>query len=122
MSNLKETAENALEMGKQVKESVVAFGETAATKAADVRDGAGQALHNAAWSVRKGSAAIDTAANKLDSAGSYLESCSVKSAANRVSQFGRNHMTGSLIAAVAVGFLAGSYLVRAMQTRPLPAQ
>ncbi len=117
MTNLKETAENAIEMGKQVKDTVAAFSETAANKVADVRDGAANALHTAASSVRKGSVAIDTAAGKLDSAGSFVEGCSVKSAADRVSEFGKSHLTGSLIMAMAIGFLAGSAMGRALQSR-----
>ena len=113
MTNLKETAENALEMGKQVKDTVAAFGETAANKVAEVRDGAGRALHNVAGSIRQGSDAIDHAAEKFDSAGSFVESCQVKNAVAKAGEFGRSHMTGSLLIAMAVGFLVGAAMFRA---------
>ena len=113
MTNLKETAESAIEMGKQVKESVTAFSENAANRVAEVREGTGKALHSAAGSARRSSAAIDDAADKLDAAGFYVQSCNMKNTLSRLGDFGRSNLVGSLIAAAVVGFVAA----RALQSR-----
>ena len=113
MTNLKETAESAIEMGKHVKDSVASFGENAANKVAEVREGTGKALHSVAGSARRSSDAIDSAADKLDAAGFFVQSCNMKNTLNRLGDFGRSNLVGSLIIAGVVGFMAA----RALQSR-----
>jgi ElaB/YqjD/DUF883 family membrane-anchored ribosome-binding protein len=121
VTNLKTVAETALELGQEVKESVEEFSRSAGRKLHDAREGTGSALHAAADSVRQGSKAINNVASgtasRLDATASFVEDASLKSLFSGLRKYGRSHLTGSLIAAAAVGFLAGSALSRAARSR-----
>src|SRR5208283_4973022 len=86
----------------------------------EARDETADALHTAASSVRRtgrqGSAAIDNlaadTADRLDATASYVEDHDLNDVLAGLRRFGRRHLTGSLVAAVAVGFLAGTALSR----------
>jgi hypothetical protein len=94
---------------------------SAGRKLDEARDETGAALHTAASTVRKtgrqGSKAIDDlatgAADRLDATGTYVEDHDLRDALTGLRRFGRRHLAGSLLAAVAVGFFAGSALSRA---------
>lgn len=117
MSNLKTVAEKASELGHEVKE----LGRSAGQKLQEMREGGASAFHEAAASVRKGSDAIEdlasSTAGRLDAAGAFVKKCSANNILVRVRKFGRNHLGGALIAAVAIGFFAGSALNRAARSR-----
>jgi ElaB/YqjD/DUF883 family membrane-anchored ribosome-binding protein len=121
MPCLRTLTESASELGKDAKESVEELGRSAGRKLDEVRDETGAALHSAAASVRKtgrqGSDAVDNlatgAADRLDSTASYVEDHDLGDALAGLRRFGRRHLAGSLMAAAAVGFLAGSALSRA---------
>lgn len=121
MTNLRTVAQTASDLGTEVKESVADFSRTAGRKIEDARAGTGSALHTAASSVRKSSAAIDDlatgTADRLDATGSFVENYHMKDALNGLMKFGRSHLAGSLMVAAAVGFLAGSALSRGSQPR-----
>jgi hypothetical protein len=97
------------------------LGRSAGKKLDEAREETGDALHSAASSVRatgrQGSDAIDNlatgAADRLDAAASYVEDHDLKGVFADLRRFGRRHLTGSLVAAAAIGFLAGSALRRA---------
>jgi hypothetical protein len=120
VTNLKTVAETAAELGKEVKQSVNEFGRSAGSRLENARAGTGSALHAAASSVRKGSAAIDGlaagAANRLDATASYVEGFEVKNAFARLREFGTSHLTATIVGAAAAGFLAGSALSRASRS------
>jgi len=120
MTNLKTVADTALELGQEVRDTVEEFSRTAGRKIQEAREGTGSALHSAADSVRQGSKAIDNVAagtaSRLDATGSFVEDVSLKSVFGSLRKFGRSHLAETVIAAAAVGFLAGSALNRA--TRP----
>jgi ElaB/YqjD/DUF883 family membrane-anchored ribosome-binding protein len=121
MTTLRTFTDTASELGKEAKESVEEFGRSAGMKLDQARDDTGDALHAAASSVRstgrKGSEAIDNlatgAANRLDATGSYVEDHDLRDVFTGLRNFGRRHLTGSLVAAAAVGFLAGSAIGKA---------
>ena len=108
MTTLKEVTETASQFGKDVKDSVEDFSRSAGKKFEAAKEGTGDALHSAASSVRKGSAAIDNVADRLDATGTFVEDCELKSAFKGLRKFGRSHLTESLVVAAAIGFLAGS--------------
>jgi ElaB/YqjD/DUF883 family membrane-anchored ribosome-binding protein len=120
MTNLKTVAETAAELGQDVAESVEEFGRTAGRKLAEVRDNTGSALHAAASSVRQGSKSVNKiasgAAGRLDASASFVEGFTSKNVLAKVRQFGRSHVTGFVVAGLAIGFLAGTAMTRA--TRP----
>jgi len=97
------------------------FGRSAGRKLDEARDETGGALHAAASSVRatgrKGSAAIDDltagAADRLDATASYVENHDLSDVFTGLRRFARRHLTGSLVAAVAIGLFAGAALNRA---------
>lgn len=66
------------------------------------------------------SAAIDHlttgAADRLDATASYVEDYELRDAFKGLRQFGRRHLTASLVVAAAIGFLAGTALT-ARRTR-----
>jgi ElaB/YqjD/DUF883 family membrane-anchored ribosome-binding protein len=68
-------------------------------------------LHAAASSIRKGSKAIDdlaeSAADRLDGAGSYVEKHNVKRTIGESRKLVRQHPTESLALAAGVGFVIG---------------
>jgi 2-methylaconitate cis-trans-isomerase PrpF len=118
VSTLKTLTEQASEFGKETKESIEELGRSAGRRLDEARDETGGALHAAASSVRttgrKGSKAIDNlatgAADRLDATGTYVERHDLR---GMVRSFSLRHLTGSLVAAAAIGFLAGSALSRA---------
>ena len=120
MTTLKTLTEQASELGKEAKESMEELGRSAGRRLDEVRDEAGGALHTAASSVRttgrQGSEAIDdlatSAADRLDATASYIEDHDLRDVLTGLRRFGRRHLTGSLVAAAAIGFLAGVALSR----------
>jgi len=96
------------------------LGRSAGRKLDDTRDQTGDALHAAASSVRttgrRGSKAIDNlatgTADRLDATASYIEDHDLGDMCTSVRSFSGRHLTGSLVAAAAFGFLAGSALSR----------
>ena len=121
MTTLKTMTETASELGKEAKESIEELGRSAGRKLDKARDETGEALHTAASSVRttgrQGCEAIDDlatgAADRLDATASYVEDHDLRDVFTGLRGFARRHLTGSLVAAVAVGFLAGSAICRA---------
>jgi ElaB/YqjD/DUF883 family membrane-anchored ribosome-binding protein len=120
LTTLRTLTETASELGKEARESIEELGRSAGKRLDEARDQTGDALHSAASSVRKtgrqGSAAIDDcstrAADRLDATASFIEDHDLGDALDGLRRFARRHMTGSLVAAVAIGFLAGSALRR----------
>ena len=120
MTSLKTLTDAASELGKDAKESVEELGRSAGRKLDDAREDTAGALHTAASSVRRtgrqGSEAIDNlatgAADRLDATASYVEDHDLSDAIQGLRRFGRHHLTGSLVFATAVGFLAGAALNR----------
>lgn len=121
LTTLRTLTETASELGKEAKESVEELGRSAGRKLDQARDDTGEALHAAASSVRstgrKSSDAIDNCstrtADRLDATASYIEDHDLRDVFTGLQRFARRHLTGSLVAAVAVGFLAGSAICRA---------
>jgi ElaB/YqjD/DUF883 family membrane-anchored ribosome-binding protein len=121
VTTLRTLTETASELGKEAKEPVEELGRTAGRRLEQARDDTGDALHAAASSVRstgrKSSDAIDNCstrtADRLDATASYIEDHDLKDVFDGLWKFGRRHLTGSLVAAAAVGFLAGSAICRA---------
>ena len=120
MTTLRTLSETASELGKEAKESIEELGRSAGKKLDEARDETGDALHSAASSVRRtgrqGSAAIDNCstrtADRLDATASYIEDHDLGDVFTGLQRFARRHLTGSLVVAVAIGFLAGSALSR----------
>jgi ElaB/YqjD/DUF883 family membrane-anchored ribosome-binding protein len=79
-----------------------------------------ESLHAAAASIRKGSKAIedvaDSAADKLDGAGSYVEKHNVKRAIAESRQLVRRYPVETLVLAAGAGFLSGFAIRRLMHT------
>ena len=121
LTTLRTLTETASELGKEARESMEDLGRSAGRKLDQARDDTGDALHAAASSVRKtgrkGSEAIDNlstgAADRLDATASYVEDHDLRDVFTGLRKFGRRHLTGSLVAAAAFGFLAGSAINRA---------
>jgi ElaB/YqjD/DUF883 family membrane-anchored ribosome-binding protein len=117
--------ETASELGKEAKDSIEEMGRSAGRKMDAAREETGGALHAAASCVRKtgrqGSEAIDNlatgTADRLDATASYVEDHDLRDALTGLRRFGRRHLTGSLVAAGAIGFLAGYALTRAPRPR-----
>ena len=120
MTTLRTVTDTAAELGKQARESIEELGQSAGKKLDEARDETGGALHSAASSVRRagrqGSAAVDNCstrtADRLDATASYIEDHDLGDVFTSLKKFARRHLTGSLVAAVAIGFLAGSALSR----------
>jgi ElaB/YqjD/DUF883 family membrane-anchored ribosome-binding protein len=114
-----------VEHGKEAKESLEELGRSAGRRLDQARDETGDALHSAASSVRKtgrqGSAAIDDCstrtADRLDATASFIEDHDLGDALTGLRRFARRHLTGSLVAAAAIGFLAASALSRVTHSR-----
>ena len=125
MATLKTVTETASEFGKEARESIDDLVRSAGKRLDNARDDTGDALHAAASSVRttgrQGSEAIDNlatgAADRLDATASYIEDHDLRDVFTGLRRFARRHLTGSLVAAVAIGFLAGSALCRATHSR-----
>ncbi len=109
MTTLKTLSEKASELGKE-----------AGRKLDEVRDETGSALHTAAATVRttgrQGSEAIDnlaaSTAARLDATAAYIEDHDLIRMYSGLRGYGRRHMAGSMLAAAAIGFLAGSAINR----------
>jgi len=125
VTTLKTVTEQASEIGKEAKESMEELGRSAGRRLDEARDETGDALHAAASSVRttgrKGSEAIDNlaagAADRLDATASYVEDHDLRDVFAGLRRFGRRHLAGSLVAAAAIGFFAGSALSRVTHSR-----
>jgi ElaB/YqjD/DUF883 family membrane-anchored ribosome-binding protein len=121
LTTLRTLTDTASELGNEARGSVEEFGRSADRKLDQARDDTGDALHAAASSVRctgrKGSEAIDNlatgTADRLDATASYVEDHDLRDVFAGLRNFGRRHLTGSLVVAAAVGFLAGSALSKA---------
>jgi ElaB/YqjD/DUF883 family membrane-anchored ribosome-binding protein len=124
VSSLKTFADAASEFGKDAKEAVGELGRSASRKLDDARDQTAGTLHNAASSVRsagrQGSEAIDNlatgAADRLDTAAAYVDNYDPRDVFNGVRNFVRRRPTASLVAAAAIGFVAGVTLIRAVHS------
>ena len=120
MTTIETMTERASELGKEAKASVEGLGRSAGRRLDEARDETGDALHSAASAVRstgrRGSGAIDNlatgAADRLDATASYIEDHDLRSVCTGLHGFGRRHLTGSLVAAAAIGVLAGYALSR----------
>jgi len=116
VTTLRTVTVTAAELGKEARESIEELGRSAGRKLDEARDETGGALHSAASSVRRagreGSAAIDNCstrtADRLDATASYIEDHDLGDAFTGLRRFARKHPTRSLVAAAAIGFLAGS--------------
>ena len=121
MTNLKTVTESASDLGNEAKDSIEELGRTTVRKLDETRGETAAALHSAASSVRatgrRGSAAIDElsngAADRLDATATYVEDHDLRSAFNSIQRYGRHHLAGSIVTAVALGFIAGSAISRA---------
>ena len=124
MTTLETLTETASELGKQTRESIEELGRSAGRRLDEARDETGAALHSAASSVRstgrQSSAAIDNCstqtADGLDATASYIEDHDLGDAVTGLRRYARRHMTGSLVAAAAIGVLAGAFVSRAIHT------
>lgn len=112
-TSLKQAASTALDLGRDVKDSVVEL----ARKIDSARDQTGDALHDAASSMRRSSAKIDNlakdAAKRLDATASFVEDANLKGLGNGVQRFAQNHLTFTLLVAAAAGFWAATAFSRA---------
>ena len=121
LTTSKTLTETASDLGRQAMESAEELGQSAGQKLEDARVGTGDALHAAASSVRttgrKGCDAISNlatgTADRLDASATYVEEHDLRSVSLGLRTFARRHLTGSLLTAAAIGFLAGSALIRA---------
>jgi ElaB/YqjD/DUF883 family membrane-anchored ribosome-binding protein len=120
MTNLTETASK---LGAKVSEAqgrAEDLSRAAGNKLDEVRSETAGAFHTAASSVRAtarhGCEVIDgvatRTADKLDAAGSYVEDHDLRGLFGSFRQVVRRHPAGSLMAATAIGFFAGSALRR----------
>jgi hypothetical protein len=124
MTNEKTLAETAAALGHEAKESIEELSRTTAETLDRAQDKTRGALHTAAASVRstgrQGSEAIGQAAteaaDRLDAGAAYLDEHDWRGVPTGVRKFAHRHLTGSLLAAAAIGFVAAS-AVRAM-SRP----
>ncbi len=121
LTTLKTVTETASELGKEATESVEQMGRSAGRRLDAVRTETGAALHTAASSVRatgrQGAEAIDNLATgtaaRLDATASLVEDHDLNDVLTGLRRYGRRHMAGSLVAAAAIGFFAGSAMRRA---------
>jgi len=124
LTTLETVPETASEFGKQTRESIEELGRSAGRKLDKARDETGAALHSAASSVRStgrdSSAAIDNCsthtADRLDATASYIEDHDLGDAVTGLRRFAHRHLTGSVVAAAALGVLAGAFLSRVTHT------
>lgn len=120
MTTQETVKKTASELGKDAKESVEELGRSAGRRMDEVRGETGAALHTAARSVRGaglgGSAAVEElaagTANQLDATASFVENHDLRDALTSLRMFSHRHLTGSLLAAAAVGLLAGTAIRR----------
>jgi len=115
VTTVKTVTDQAADLGRETRDSVEDLGRSAGKRLDEARGEVGGALHATASSVRntgrKGSETIETlaagAADRLDATASYVEDHDLR---GMVRGFGRRHPGASLVAAAAVGFLAGSFV------------
>lgn len=120
MTTLKTATDNAAELANEARDSAEELGRVAARKLDEARAEAGGSLHSAASTVRtKGRHSAETidnlatdTADRLDATASYIEEHDLSDALTGLKSFGRHHLAGSLLAAAAIGFLAGSLFGR----------
>lgn len=125
MTTIQTLNEEASEPGNAAKESIEELQRSAGRKLDAARDETADAIHAAASSVlatgHQGSQAIDNiagkAADRLDATASYVEDHDLSDAFTGLRRFCRRHLNGSLLAAVALGFVAGSALTRAVYSQ-----
>lgn len=121
MTTLKTVTETASDLGKDAKESMEQLGRSAGRRLDEVRTDTGAALHTAASSVRstgrQGAEAIDNlatgTADRLDATATLVEDHDLSDVLTGLRKYSRQHIGRSLIAAAAVGFIAGSAMRRA---------
>ena len=115
-TTIKDVTEAAANMSRDVKDSVVEFSKSAGRKIDTARELTGEALREAASSVRQGSARIDvlagSTASRLDAAATAVKDANFKSVGRGLRRFGQNNLTVTVVAAMARGYLAGSALTR----------
>jgi hypothetical protein len=120
LTSLETLTDAASELGKHAKESAEELGRSAGRKLEGARCETAGALHSAASSVRRtgrqGSEAIDNlatgAADRLEATATYVQDHDLRDVFTGLRRFGRRHLAGSLVVAVAVGFFAGAALNR----------
>ena len=120
MTTLNTLTKAASELGNEAKESMEELGRAAGRKLDEALNETGDALHTAASSVRttgrRGLKAIDNfttgAADRLDATASYVKHHDLRGMLTGLRKFTRRHPTRSLLAAAAIGLLAGSALSR----------
>jgi hypothetical protein len=124
LTNFETVTETAASPGNDAKRAVEELGRSAGSRLNEARDETANRLHTAASTIRKtgrqGSEAIGNlatgAADRLDATASYVEDHDLQDAFNGLRRFGRRHLTGSLVFAAAVGFLAAAALNRATRS------
>jgi ElaB/YqjD/DUF883 family membrane-anchored ribosome-binding protein len=117
VTTLKTITDKASETGREAKESLEDLAQSAGRRLDHARDETGEALHAAADSVRTTGSRVDnlasSAANRLDATASYVEDHDLRDVLTGLRRIARRHLTGSLLTAAAIGFLAGVALGRA---------
>ena len=116
---------NIMNTLKTLSEKASEFGKEAVRKLDEVRDETGGALHNAAATVRttgrQGSDAIEnlaaSTAARLDATAAYIEDHDLTRVYSGLRGYGRRHMAVSMLAAAAIGFLAGAAISRLTRSR-----
>jgi hypothetical protein len=124
LTDLRTVTESVSQLGKQARESAEEMGRSAGRKLDEAREETGDALHKAASSVRatgrQDSEAVDRfatgAADRLDATASFVRNHDLGDAFAGLRRFGRQHLAGSLLAAAAIGVVAGSTLNRVTQS------
>ena len=115
-TTIKDVTEAAANMSRDVKDSVVEFGKSAGRKIDTARELTGEALREAASSVRQGSARIDvlagSTASRLDAAATAVKDANFNSVGSGLRRIGQNNLTATVVAAMAIGYLVGSALNR----------
>jgi hypothetical protein len=125
MNSLTETAAAIGDRVSEAQETIEDIARSLGKKLNARRTEAADGLRSGASSVRTtgrhGSEAIDRlakgATNKLESVAEYVEDGNLRSLFIGLRKFGRRHLTGSLVVAAVVGFLAGSALRRTTHLR-----
>jgi hypothetical protein len=126
LTSLKTLTETASDLGRQALESAEELARSGGRKLDEARVETGDALHATASSVRttgrKSSDAIGnlatSTADRLDASASYVENHDLRTVSLGLRSFARRHLTGSLMTAAAIGFLAGSAYLRATHSCP----
>jgi hypothetical protein len=117
---LENVTETATGFGRDVKDSVVEFGRSMGGKIDTARARTGDALSNAAASVREASARIDvlagSAAHSLDAAGSVVKEANLNSVRRGLRRFAGNNLTATVMAAIVLGYFIGAAFGRKSAT------